>query len=136
MTAFLLNIVIALVWGAAGFWLRQNTKLSVVEVSALLALTAGLVLPPLFEQGALFALTCTAVSYVAMCSPQRCCSYKDMLTISGICALVIYAGQSVLVGVGGRLGTSAAVSVLICILIRKLLNLDQEPKAAKGRPAG
>jgi len=39
----LLGIVIALVCGAAGFWLRQHTKLSVVEVSALLALVAGLI---------------------------------------------------------------------------------------------
>ncbi|HBG10499.1 MAG: hypothetical protein ACOX46_10590 [Limnochordia bacterium] len=126
-----LNFLIALVWGAAGFWLRQNTKLSVVEVSALLALTAGLVLPPLFTEGALFALTCTAVSYAAMCSGERCCSYKDMLTISGVCSLVIYFGQSVLTGIGGRLGTSAAISVLLCLLVRNVLNLDKAQKAAK-----
>ncbi|MGB3958037.1 MAG: hypothetical protein WBM05_08300 [Limnochordia bacterium] len=128
----LLNIVIALVCGAAGFWLRQNTKLSVVEVSAILALTAGLVLPPLLQEGALFALTCTAVSYAAMCSSERCCSYREMLIISAICSLVIYFGQSVLVGIGGRLGTSAAVSVLLCLLAKRFLSPNQAQKAAKG----
>lgn len=84
-----------------------------------------------FTEGALFALTCTAVSYAAMCSGERCCSYKDMLTISGVCSLVIYFGQSVLTGIGGRLGTSAAISVLLCLLVRNVLNLDKAQKAAK-----
>ncbi|NLM41140.1 MAG: hypothetical protein GX199_02390 [Firmicutes bacterium] len=113
MQTLLANILLALVWGAAGFWLRRNTKLTVVEVSALLALTAGLVLPGLFASGGLFALTCTAVSYAAMCSLERCCSYKEILTISALCAVIIYAGQGILVGIGGRLGTSAAVAVLL-----------------------
>lgn len=131
MPTLLLNIIIALLWGAAGFWLRQNTKLSVVEVSALLALTAGLVLPPLFSEGTLLALTCTAVSYAAMCSSDRCCSYRDMLFISFLCSLVIYFGQGVLVGIGGRLGTSAAVSVLLCLVIKNLLHLDGSKEVVK-----
>lgn len=131
MLTMALNMLIALVCGVAGFWLRQNTKLTVTEMSALLALTAGLVLPRIFAEGALFALTCTAVSYAAMCSSERCCSYRQILIISAICSLVIYLGQSVLVGVGGRLGTSAAVSVLLCTLARNLLNLDKTQTAAE-----
>ena len=53
------------------------------------------------------------------------------MIISAICSLVIYLGQSVLVGVGGRLGTSAAVSVLLCTLARNLLNLDKTQTAAE-----
>lgn len=125
MLTLLLGIVIALVCGAAGFWLRQHTKLSVVEVSALLALVAGLILPRIFTAGGLFALICTAVSYAAMCSNKRIKSYLDMLTVSFVCALIIYFGQNVLVGVGGRLGTSAALSVLIFVLISEQFRPDQ-----------
>ena len=50
MPTLLLNIIIALC-GVLLVWLRQNTKLSVVEVSALLALTAGLVLPHWLVKG-------------------------------------------------------------------------------------
>ncbi|NMB00598.1 MAG: hypothetical protein GX971_03620 [Firmicutes bacterium] len=123
MSTLLLSIIFALLCGTAGFWLRQNTKLSVVEVSALLALVAGLVLPRLFTEGALFALVCTAVSYATMCNSKRVCNYLEMLIVSGICALVVFFGQNVLVGVGGRLGTSAAISVLIFVLAKSLFSL-------------
>ena len=122
MVTLLLGIVIALICGAAGFWLRQQTKLTVVEVSALLALVAGLILPRLFTDGGLFALICTTVSYATMCSGKRIANYMDMLVTSLICALIVYFGQSVLVGVGGRLGTSAAISVLLFVLIKERLN--------------
>ena len=129
MLTMALNMLIALVCGAAGFWLRQNTKLTVTEMSALLALTAGLVLPRIFAEGALFALTCTAVSYAAMCSSERCCSYRQILIISAICSLVIYLGQSVLVGVGGRLGTSARLGT--AALWPEICSIWIKPKPAE-----
>ena len=119
-----MNLVFSLFSGAACFWLRQIIILSVVVVSAILALSSGLSLPPILMEGELFALTCTAVSFAAMCSSERCCSYRELLIISAICSLVIYFGQSVLVGIGGSLGTSAAVSVLLCRLARRFLSPD------------
>lgn len=130
MFGWIINAVMAAAWGTAGFWLRQNTELSAVEMSALLSLTAGLVLPRLFVEGSLFALTCTAVSYAAMCSTERCCSFYEILAISLICSQVIYFGQDVLVGVGGRLGTSAALSVLIFALGKNLLQAAKTRRAA------
>lgn len=123
MSTLFLGILIAMIWGAAGFWLRQHTKLTLVEVSALLALTAGLILPRIFVDGGFFALVCTAVSYAAMCSDERMCSYGEMLVVSIFCALILYFGQNILVGVGGRLGTSAAVAVLLLVLIKSLFRL-------------
>ena len=54
-----------------------------------------------------------------------------MLFISFLCSLVIYFGQGVLVGIGGRLGTSAAVSVLLCLVIKNLLHLDGSKEVVK-----
>lgn len=113
MNTLFLAIIIGMTCGAMGFWLRQHTKLTVVEVSALLAVAAGLILPPLFQEGNLFAAICTAVSYIAMSSSQRIGSYRHMLLASALCAGLNYFGQNVLVGIGGRLGTSAALSILI-----------------------
>lgn len=121
MATLSLAILIGMICGACGFWLRQHTKLTVVEVSALLALTAGLILPRVFEEGALFATICTAISYATMCSPQRISSYGQMVVISAICVLLNYYAQGVLVGMGGRLGTSAATSVLIFCLGKSLI---------------
>ena len=65
-----------------------------------------------------------------MCSSERCSSYREMLIISAISSLVIYIGQSVLVGIGGRLGTSAAVCVLICLVANRFLSPDLAQMAA------
>lgn len=112
MSVFL-GVGLGLLWGFAGRTLRQKTKLSMVAVSASLTLIAALALPRLFHDGYLYALICTAVSYVTMSSAQRLERLWETLTVSCICALVVYFGQDILLGIGGRLGTFAAVSVLI-----------------------
>lgn len=112
MISMLLGLVLGMACGLVGYWLRQNTKLSIVEVSAWLTLGAGLILPRLFNDGWLFALICTAISYAVMSSADRISNYWEILIISGLCTLVVFLGQNVLVGVGGRLGTFAALSVL------------------------
>ncbi|MDI9414175.1 MAG: hypothetical protein QM401_11500 [Bacillota bacterium] len=131
MQTLILGIVIAMICGAAGFWLRVNTKLTVVEVSALLALVAGLILPRIFSEGNLFAAICTAVSYATMCSKDRINSYIEMISVSAICAMILYFGQDVLTGVGGRLGTSAAVSVLLFLTLKSLFTLKSTKMVAK-----
>lgn len=108
----LTGISLALLWGLMGSVLRHKTKLSSVAVSALLTLLAALVLPKLFVNGHLFALICTAVSYVTMSSTERLAKVWETLTVSVFCALAVYFGQNLLVGIGGRLGTFAALSVL------------------------
>jgi hypothetical protein len=108
----LTGISLALLWGLMGSVLRHKTKLSSVAISALLTLLAALVLPRLFVNGHLFALICTAVSYVTMSSTERLAKVWETLTVSVFCALAVYFGQNLLVGIGGRLGTFAALSVL------------------------
>ncbi|MDI9484584.1 MAG: hypothetical protein QM372_03820 [Bacillota bacterium] len=112
MMHLLTGISLALLWGLMGSVLRHKTKLSSVAVSALLTLLAALVLPRLFVNGHLFALICTAVSYVTMSSTERLAKVWETLTVSVFCALAVYFGQNLLVGIGGRLGTFAALSVL------------------------
>ena len=108
----LTGISLALLWGLVGSVLRHKTKLSSVAISALLTLLAALVLPRLFVNGHLFALICTAVSYVTMSSTERLAKVWETLTVSVFCALAVYFGQNLLVRIGGRLGTFAALSVL------------------------
>jgi len=109
----LTGIILGLSWGFAGHTFRQKTKLSAVAVSSLLTLAAALILPGMFVDGPLFALICTAVSYVTMSSTERLNRLWETLMVSAICALVVFFGQNLLVGIGGRLGTFAALSVLI-----------------------
>ncbi|NMB21028.1 MAG: hypothetical protein GX979_09170 [Firmicutes bacterium] len=112
----LLAMSLGLLWGFAGYTLRKRTKLSVVAVSSWLTLVAALVLPRFFHEGYLFALICTAVSYVVMSSSNRLEKLWETLVVCLICTLLVYFGQDVLVGIGGRLGTLAALSALIFIV--------------------
>ena len=108
-----LGLTFGLLWGLLGYTLRQKTKLSAVAVSAWLTLVAALVLPRVFTEGYLYAVICTAVSYVTMSSTDRLGQLWETLTVSAICALLVFFGQNVLAGIGGRLGTFAALSVLV-----------------------
>lgn len=124
--ALVLGVGLGLLWGGGGYLLRQKTKLSVVQVSALLALAAGLILPRLFQDGYLFSLICTAVSYLVMSSRDRLGSLGVTLLGSGLCAFIVFFGQNILVGVGGRLGTSAAASVLVVVLLKSFWQFLRE----------
>jgi hypothetical protein len=100
--------------GAFGFWLRNHRGLSSVEVSAWIALLSGLLLPRLHESGIFLAGVCTCVSYATMSSCVRVTNQLEMAVVSVLCAVIVYGCRACLVGVGGRLGTFAALAVLVC----------------------
>jgi len=111
--SFVIGVSLGLLWGFLGHTLRQKSSLSVVAVSASLTLAAALLWPRVFSDGYLYATICTAVSYVSMSSTDRLGKLWETLVVSGICSVVVFFGQDVLVGIGGRLGTFAALSVLV-----------------------
>lgn len=108
----ILSIVLGLLTGFFGHTLRQRTQLSTVAVSSLLTLLAALALPRIFTDGNQYALVSTAVSYVTMSSTERLAKVWETLTVSLFCSVLVYYGQDVLMGIGGRLGTFAALAVL------------------------
>lgn len=108
--------------GLLGSWLRSNTSLSSVGVSSVLTLGAGIILPWISSQGYVMALVCTSVSYVVMSDQKRLTNQSDLIMTSSICSLLVYYGQNLLVGVGGRLGTFAAISVIVTGILKKLKN--------------
>lgn len=124
----IVGLILGQLWGATGYWLQKRTKLSSVELSAWLTLAAGLLLPRIFSEGYLYATMCTAISYALMSSSERIAILWEYLLVSGICVLTVFFGQNLLVGIGGRLGTSAAVSVLIFVLLRSLLKRSDQMK--------
>lgn len=121
--AFLLAVC-----AAAGFltlYLRQRFGLSNVEASAWVTLGAGLLFPPFFAQGILLAAAATCVSYAGMSSDNWVPTQLRMLPISLVCGIIVYGGQALLPGVGGRLGTFAAFAVLVCVGLRRVVFIVQ-----------
>ncbi len=121
--------VVLVVCAAAGFFtlfLRQRFGFSNVEASAWVTLGAGLVFPAFFAHGILLAAAATCVSYAGMSSDNWVPTQLRMLPVSLVCGVLIFGGQALLPGVGGRLGTFAAFSVLVCVGLRKLVFMVQE----------
>ena len=107
-----LSIVCAVVAGLLGFAGRKYWRLTSIQASAATALLAGIVLPLLHVEGDFLAATCTAVSYAAMVSESIVNKPLQMVAISCLTAVIVYLGQDALVGVGGRLGTYAALGIM------------------------
>ncbi len=106
-----LSMASAVVAGLAGFAGRKYLHLTSVQVSAIIALLSGLVLPRAFEDGAFLAAVCTCVSYAVMSSEEVIHTPMQMVLVSCLCAGIAYLGRSCLVGIGGRLGSFAALAV-------------------------
>lgn len=94
-----------------------------VLASALVTLTSGLLLPYVFpEKGVLLTTVATAGSYAAMVSKDKFPRLLDMVFVGLICGLVFILTQEVFVGVGGRLGSIAAISCFTWLGIKKAKN--------------
>ena len=56
-----------------------------------------------------------------MSSEKIISNYKEMFLVSACCVLVVLGGQGFLEGIGGRLGMSAALSVLVLVGLKKMV---------------
>lgn len=94
-----------------------------VLASAIVTLTSGVILPYFFpEKGMLLATVATAGSYAAMVSRKKFPRLLDMIFVGIICGTVFILTQEVFVGVGGRLGSIAAISCFTWLGMKKAKN--------------
>lgn len=78
------------------------------------SLLAGLFLPVVFAQsGYTLAMAAACVSYAAMAAKARISDFQEMTLCSVLVAILFTLSPQGLVGVGGRLGTIAAIAVVI-----------------------
>ena len=69
-----------------------------------------MLLPHFFIEGDTLALAATTASYAAMVSTIKFPKLIEMVAIGCICGIVFNLTQDVFVGVGGRLGSIAAIA--------------------------
>ena len=109
-----LLLVICVLAGTATYYLNHISKRGPVLASSLVALSAGVLLPAFFPQnGYTLALAATCVSYAAMAAKSRIGNLQEMFVCSVLVAVLFSLSTNSLVGVGGRLGTIAAITVVI-----------------------
>jgi len=114
-------IVVAIMATSLTYLITFKLKKGPVLASAIITLASGIFLPYLFpEKGALLATVATTGSYAAMVSRDKFPKLLDIIFVGLIAGTVFILTQEVFVGVGGRLGSIAAISCFTWLGIKKI----------------
>ncbi|HHW92760.1 MAG TPA: hypothetical protein GX735_08715 [Firmicutes bacterium] len=114
-------IITAMLAGIAAYAINIELGKGGVLGAALVSLVCGLLFPPLFgELGSSMALVAATASYAGMVSKSNVCSLGEMAVVGGITGLLYLAAAPAYPGVGGKLGTIAAISCLSFVGYKRL----------------
>lgn len=109
---FIQTIAVSLVAGLLTWFLNQRLQRGAVLSSAVVTLTAGLVLPALFAQGEALVPMAACASYVSMSANTRLGKFWQTVLALTLAAVLYIASAGIFAGVGGKGGTIAAICVM------------------------
>lgn len=114
-------ICVTIICGIATFFLSSKFKKGAVTSSALITLLSGLILPRLFpEIGGTLAAAGACASYAGMIEAKRITSLKEMGIVSLFVGFIFIIASAGYPGVGGRLGTIAAIGCFAWLALRNI----------------
>lgn len=114
-------ILVAVLATSLTYLIIHKLKKGPVIASAVVTLLSGILLPSLLpEEGMLLATVATAGSYAAMVSKEKFPRLVDMIFVGVLCGIVFILTQEVFVGVGGRLGSIAAISCFSWLGLKRI----------------
>jgi hypothetical protein len=117
-------IITAILAGMFAYYVNIVLGSGGVLGSAIVVLTGGLLFEPLFGQlGSTMALVAATASYAGMISKGNAKTIGEMALIGLITGLLFIAATPAYIGVGGRLGTIAAISCLSYCGYKRLVAL-------------
>jgi ABC-type polysaccharide/polyol phosphate export permease len=117
-----LTMIVAIFSACLTYFLSLHLKKGPTLASAIVTLSSGLLLPYFFTEGATLALVATTASYAAMVSEAKFPKLIEMVGVGAICGLVFSLTHDVFVGVGGRLGSIAAISGLSWLGLKQIID--------------
>lgn len=121
------TLAVCLGAGIVTYYINHFTNKGPVFASGIVTLAAGLILPRLFPgNGTVFALAATSASYAGMAARARIRGFVDMTICSVLVAALFILTTNAFVGIGGKLGTIAAIAVLITWGVRRTLEARSE----------
>lgn len=129
-------IIVSIIAALASYYINVNLKRGGVFGAALVILVAGVAFPHFFpEIGSSLAVMATISAYAGMIAPAKFPKISEMVVVGFIAGLIYIATSSAYVGVGGKLGTIAAISCLTWMGIRKVLFSTKSQEETKAKPA-
>lgn len=124
----ILIIIIALVSGTATYTIANTLNRGGVFASAIVTLISGIFLPYFFKEiGSTLMVVAACASYAGMISIKNAPKLWDMVMVSVITGGVFIFASSAYQGVGGRLGTIAAIACFAWIGVKKVFYNIKQP---------
>ena len=117
-------LAVAVLSGILTYLASIIIKRGSVVASAIVTLASGLVLPHFFpELGDTLAAVAACASYAGMISVENALDIKEMAAISLMTGILYLVTTHVFVGIGGKLGTVAAISCFAWLGVKKTFKL-------------
>lgn len=125
MQDYILILIVSVVAAIASYYINIIIKKGAVFGSAIVVLISGIIFPHLIpEIGTKLAVAAATGSYAGMCSTDKFPKLLEMIPVGLITGAIFNGVPLSYDGVGGRLGTIAAISCLTWMGIKKALNIS------------
>ena len=120
-------LLVCIVAGLSTYIVSNFLKRGPVIASAIITLLAGLFLPHFFPStGNSLAIAAACASYAGMISVENALNLFEMGIISLMTGILFIASSSAYLGIGGRLGTIAAISCFAWLGFKRVfLGIDK-----------
>jgi len=114
--------------GMTSYLVSNILKRGAVIGSAIVTLVSGLMLPYFFpNMGGLLATAAACASYAGMISVENALNLLEMAVISLMTGILFVAANSAYIGIGGRLGTIAAIACFAWLGFKKVfVGIDEK----------
>jgi hypothetical protein len=118
-------LAVSVISGMAAYYISVIMGKGGVFGSAVVTLVAGVVFRYLEMEGMIavtgLAIVATAAGYAGMVAQKNVANLKEMAIVALLCGALLISSGTVFGGVGGRLGTVAAIACFSWIGIKKLI---------------
>lgn len=120
-------LIISIAAGMATYIVANFLKRGAVIASAIITLVSGLMFPYFFpSMGGVLATAAACASYAGMISLENALNLLEMAVISLMTGILFIAASSAYPGIGGRLGTIAAIACFAWLGFKKVfVGLDE-----------
>jgi len=108
----------------ASYWISIKLNKGAVMGSAVVVLLSGIIFPYINpELGSTLAVVATTGSYAGMISKKNAPNLWETVMIGFLVGIVFNLATTTYVGVGGKLGTMAAISCFIWLGVKKTFKI-------------
>lgn len=126
MSLNILILLVAVLAGTATYAISYILNKGTVFASATVTLISGIFLPYIFpEIGSTLMTVAACTSYAGMVSIKNVPNIKEMIIVSLITGTLFMVFSSAYIGIGGRLGSIAAISCISWVGFKKIITNDK-----------